>query len=127
MQNEKETSFKRLQEIESERVKLRAENTIEIDDLRLRMNSEYSEKLRDIEVQNKALRDEIRKKEISLLELTNETMKMSNEANKRIALVEQERDFIKRDLIAIKEILQKREIEYTETGKALRGKDVKMK
>lgn len=64
------------------------QSRFEIDDLRLRLNSEYSEKLKDIEVQNKVLRDEIRKKEGQLQELTNETVKMSNEAGKKLALVE---------------------------------------
>ncbi len=60
LQSEKESSFRRHQDLESDRIKLRTDHAImeeklkqarfEIDDLRVRMNSEYSEKLQDLEV-----------------------------------------------------------------------------
>ena len=43
-----------------------------MDDLRHRLNTEYSEKLQDLESQNRSLREEIRKKETQIIEITNE-------------------------------------------------------
>lgn len=64
----------------------------------MRLNCEYSEKLKDLELQNKVHKDEVRKRDNQLVEMTNETIKRTNESSKRLALVEQERDFLKRDM-----------------------------
>ena len=44
-------------------------------------------------------KEELRKREGMITELTNEAIKASNESSKRLALVEQERDFLRRDLM----------------------------
>ena len=135
--SEKEQSFRRLQDIESDRVKLKTENAIlqekysqarfEIDDLKMRLNCEYSEKLKDLESQNKVHRDEVRKRDTQLVEMTNETIKRTNENSKRLALVEQERDFLKRDLQSTRDSLQKREVDHGESVRVNRERDDKIK
>ena len=63
LSKEKEQCFVRIQDGESERIKYKTENAIlqerysntkiEIDELRMKMNCEYSEKLQDLEMQVK--------------------------------------------------------------------------
>ena len=111
--NEKENCFKKIQDGESERIKFKTENAIltekfssakiEIDELRMKLNCEYTEKLQDLELQNKVQKDEIRKRETDIMELTNDHMKTSNDFNKKLALIEQERDFLKNDINNLKE------------------------
>lgn len=93
LSTEKEQCFSRIQEGESERIKYKTENAIlqeryqnakvEIDELRMKLNCEYSEKLQDLEMQVKIQRDELRKKDAEIMELTSDTMKSSNEHNKK--------------------------------------------
>ncbi len=59
LNNEKENCFNRLQDSEGDRIKYKTENTllserniaakIEIDELRMKLNCEYSEKLAELE------------------------------------------------------------------------------
>ena len=96
--HEKEQCFVRLQEGESERIKYKTENAImgerlqnakaEIDELRMRLNCEFTEKVQDLELQTKIQKDELRKKDNEIIELTNETLKNSNDFNKKLALIE---------------------------------------
>ncbi len=51
------------------------------------------------------------------MELTNETMKSSNEHNKKQALVEQERDFLRNDMNHMKELLQRKELDISDLTK----------
>lgn len=69
----------------------------------MKLNCEYTEKVQDLELQTKIQKDEIRKRDGEIMELTNETLKNSNEFNKKLALIEQERDFIRNDLNNLKE------------------------
>ena len=71
--------------------------------MKLRLNAEYAEKLRELDSQTRSLREELKKKEGHILELTNDSARASSETGKRLALVEQERDFLRRDLQAARE------------------------
>lgn len=67
-------------------MKVRTENAIlqeklsqtryEADDLKLRFTNEVTEKLRELEASNKVLREEMKKKDSSLVELTNEGIRI---------------------------------------------------
>ena len=54
-------------------------------------------------------------------------MRASNEHAKRVALVEQEREFLRRDLQASREHMTKREAEIGDTLKMVRERDEKIK
>lgn len=73
------------------------------------------------------MKEELKKKELSLVELSNERMQVSNDHSKNIALIEQERDFLRRDLNSVRESLAKRESEMSESMRLLREKDDKIK
>lgn len=62
-----------------------------------------------------------------LMELSSETVKNTNESIKRLALVEQERDFLKRDLQSAREMMVKRENEFSESLRLVREKEEKIK
>lgn len=91
------------------------------------MNCEYSEKLQDLDLQVKIQKDELRKKDSEIMELTNEAMKSSNDHGKKQALVEQERDFLRNDLNHLKENLQRKEMDLAELIKQNREKEEKIK
>ena len=93
----------------------------------MRLNCEYTEKLQDLEIQNKVQKDEIRKRDNEITELTNENMKMSNEYSKKFALIEQERDFLKNDISNVKEQLQRKELELSDLVRQMREKEDKVK
>ncbi len=69
----------------------------------MKLNCEYTEKLQDLEMQVKIQKEEIRKRDSEIMELTNQTMKSSNDNSKKLALIEQERDFLRNDINHIKE------------------------
>ncbi len=79
--NEKEQCYAKLQEGESDRIKYKTENAIlterlqickaEVDELRMKLNCEYTEKLQDLEMQVKIQKEEIRKRDSEIMELTN--------------------------------------------------------
>lgn len=50
-------------------------------------------------------------------------MKVNNENGKKMALVEQERDFLRRDLHQVRESMAKREGEVAETVKLVRERE----
>jgi len=60
----------------------------------LKLNCEYTEKLHELEMQVKVQKDELRRKDQEIMEQTNETLKSCTENAKKLALVEQERDFL---------------------------------
>ncbi len=93
----------------------------------MKLNCEYTEKLQDLEMQTKVQKEELRKKDAEIMELTNETLKNSNEHNKKFALVEQERDFLRNDLGHIKENLHRKEMELNDILKQIKEKDEKIK
>lgn len=105
----------KLQEGESDRIKYKTDNAIlteklttakiEIEELRMKLNCEYTEKVQELELQSKIQKDEIRKRDTEIKEMTNESVKISNEYQKKLALLEQERDFIKNDLHSVKETM----------------------
>lgn len=66
--------------------------------MKLRQATHFNEKLHEIEAQSKANKEELKKKEGQIIEMTNEIVKVNNEHGKKMALVEQERDFLRRDL-----------------------------
>lgn len=137
LQAEKEQSFRRLQDLEGEKVRLRTESAIsqeklqqarlELEDVRLRLNAEFTEKLRDLETQSRSLRDDLKRKDAHILELTNDSARASSETGKLLALVEQERDFLRRDLQAAKETAQRREGESSDVLRMAREKEEKIK
>lgn len=98
LNNEKESCFRKLQDSEGDRIKFKTENTllnerysaakIEIDELRMKLNCEFSEKLAELESQNRLLKDEVRKKDNDIKDLTNEQLKQMNDSQKKIALIE---------------------------------------
>lgn len=100
---------------------------MELDDVRLRLNAEYAEKLRELDSQSRSLREELKRKEGHILELTNDSARASSETGKRLALVEQERDFLRRDLQAARETAQRREGETSDSLRLAREKEEKIK
>ena len=54
----------------------------------MKLNCEYTEKLQDLEMQVKIQKEEIRKRDAEIMELTNQTMKSSNDSSKKLALIE---------------------------------------
>lgn len=78
--SEKETSFKRVQETESDRIRLKTENMImqerataskaEIEELRAKVNGEYATKLAELEKTNRALQEEVRKRETEMMSMS---------------------------------------------------------
>ena len=81
MQGEKENAFRRMQDVERDRVTLKTENAVltekyhtarqELDDLKLRQATHFNEKLHEIEAQNKANKEELKRKEGQIIELNN--------------------------------------------------------
>ena len=61
------------------------------------------------------------------MELTNETLKSSNEFNKKIALIEQERDFLKNEITHLKENTQRKDLDLSDFSKQIRERDDKIK
>lgn len=54
----------------------------------MKLNCEYTDKLRELELQNKIQKEEIRKRDNDIKELTNENVKYSNDNSKKLALLE---------------------------------------
>ena len=54
-------------------------------------------------------------------------MKNSNEYSKKVALLEQERDFLRNDLNNLKEVISRKEFEERESHKTMREKEEKLK
>ena len=54
----------------------------------MKLNCEYTEKLQDLELQNKVQKEEIRKRDTQIQELSNDNMKATSEVSKKMALVE---------------------------------------
>ncbi|CDW83719.1 guanylate-binding n-terminal domain containing protein [Stylonychia lemnae] len=137
LNHEKEQCFTRLQDGESDRIKYKTENAIlterlqnakaEIDELRMKLNCEYTEKMQDLELQNKVQKEELRKKDNEIVDLTNETIKNSNDHNKRFALIEQEREFLRNDLNNLKESIQRKDLDLQDLNKQIRDKEEKIK
>ena len=48
----------------------------------------FNEKLHEIEAQNKANKDDLKRKDAQIIELNNEIVKVNNENGKKMALVE---------------------------------------
>lgn len=98
LQAEKENAFRRMQDVERDRVTLKTENAVltekyhtirqELDDLKLRQATHFNEKLHEIESQNKANKEELKRKEGQIIEMNNEIVKVNNENGKKMALVE---------------------------------------
>ena len=58
--------------------------------------------------------------------MTQEIIKTSNEHAKRLALVEQERDFLRRDMLSLRENMTKRDGDVGDSLKILRDRDEKI-
>jgi chromosome condensin MukBEF ATPase and DNA-binding subunit MukB len=56
--------------------------------LKLRQATHFNEKLHQIESQNKANKEELKRKEGQIIEMNNEIVKLNNENGKKMALVE---------------------------------------
>ena len=54
----------------------------------MKLNCEYTEKLHELELQTKIQKEELRKRENDIKDLTNESVKTSNDTSKKIALLE---------------------------------------
>lgn len=54
----------------------------------MKLNCEYTEKMQELEMQTKAQKDELRKKDNEIKDLTNENMQIINQNSKKIALLE---------------------------------------
>jgi hypothetical protein len=54
--------------------------------------------LEDLESTNRQLREELRVKDNKLTELSNDSLRSANDVAKKLALVEQEREFLKREV-----------------------------
>lgn len=93
----------------------------------MRQATHYNEKINEMDSQLKANKDELKKKDAQILEMTNEVVKVNNESGKKMALVEQERDFLRRDLQQLRESTAKREGEVAETVKLVRDKEETIK
>ena len=123
--------------METERVTLRTENAIlteklaqakmEVDSAKKRETTQLNERVFGIEAECRALKEEVRRKDLQIGDLTNEAARASNEHAKRVALVEQEREFLRRDLQASREHITKREAEIGDTLKMVRERDEKIK
>ncbi len=83
--------------------------------------------MHDIEMQNKANKEELRKRDAQILEMANEIVRVNSEQGKKVALVEQERDFLRRDLHQLRETTVKREGEVADTVKLVREKEETIK
>ena len=59
--------------------------------------------------------------------MNNEIVRVNTENGKKMALVEQERDFLRRDLQQLRESMAKREGEVAETVKLVREKEETIK
>lgn len=100
---------------------------LEVDELRKKLSCEYTEKLHELEMQNKIQKDELKKRDTDIKELTSENVKTSNDYSKQIALLEQERDFLKNDLGHFKDNIQRKEMDGNDISKQLREKEEKLK
>ena len=78
-------------------------------------------------MQAKIQKEELKKRDQEMKEATNDTLKNLNEYTKKVALLEQERDYLRNDVQNLKENLQKREIEDRESQKLIREKEDKIK
>ena len=78
-------------------------------------------------MQSKIQKEELKKRDQEMKEATNDTLKNLNEYTKKVALLEQERDYLRNDVQNLKENLQKREIEDRENQKLIREKEDKIK
>lgn len=78
-------------------------------------------------MQSKIQKEELKKRDQEMKEATNDTLKNLNEYTKKVALLEQERDYLRNDVQNLKENLQKREIEDRESQKLIREKEDKIK
>lgn len=136
-QSERDRGFTKLQELESERVTLRTENAIlseklaqakfELNDHQKRESQAVNERVIGLEAEIRALKEESRRKDTQIIELSNENIKTSNEHAKNIALVGQEKEFMRRDLQALREQMVKREGEVGDTLKVIKERDDKIK
>ena len=61
---------------------------MEVDSVKKRESSQLNERVFGIEAECRALKEELRKKDQQIVDLTNEAVKASNEHAKRVALVE---------------------------------------
>ncbi len=93
----------------------------------MRQATHYNEKIHEMDSQIRANKDELKKKDAQILEMTNEVVKVNNDSGKKMALVEQERDFLRRDLHQLRESMAKREGEVAETVKLVREKEEAIK
>jgi chromosome segregation ATPase len=136
-QSERDRGFTKLQELESERVTLRTENAIlseklaqakfELNDHQKRESQAVNERVIGLEAEIRALKEESRRKDTQIIELSNENIKTSNEHAKNIALVGQEKEFMRRDLQALREQMVKREGDVGDTLKVIKERDDKIK
>lgn len=72
-------------------------------------------------------KEELRKRDAEIVELTNETVKSSNEFSKKMALVEQERDFLRNEINNLKDNLQRKELDLQDFSKQLREREDRVK
>ena len=61
---------------------------MEVDSAKKRESSQLNERVFGIEAECRALKEELRRKDQQIVDLTNEAVKASNEHAKRVALVE---------------------------------------
>jgi len=88
-QSERDRNFTRLQDMETERVTLRTENAIlteklaqakmEVDSAKKRESTQLNERVFGMEAECRALKEETRRKDLQIGELTNEAVRASNE------------------------------------------------
>jgi hypothetical protein len=71
---------------------------LEVDELKVKVNCEYTEKMNDLDILVKNLKDEIRKRDSDIKNLTDDQLKGASSSSKKQALLEQEMDFIKSEL-----------------------------
>jgi hypothetical protein len=61
---------------------------VEIEELRMKLNCEYTDKINELEIKNKASKEDVMRKENDIRQMTNEHVMASNDWSKKLALVE---------------------------------------
>lgn len=103
-----------------------AQAKYDMDEMKRRDAVQVSEKVQDLEMQNRAMREEVRKRETQVQEMVNEAVKASNEHSKRMALVEQEREFVRREVQGLREERVRREESEAERARREREREAKV-
>ena len=81
-----------MHEVERDRVTLKTENAmlsekchslrLELDDVKMRQTTQLNEKIHELEMQGRANKEEIKKKDAQILEMNSQAVKVNNEYSK---------------------------------------------